>query len=214
MTTLVLCVDRGGTPADETPLVGADAVRSLVTDAGVEDPEDSRVNCYLEALRVARDLRSEGDEAVVALVASGGDGVNVDPLEGYYFWGTEGRVSYADDRIAVNALWPRTVIATAALAAGTDEVVGGPLQAVLGRSLEAVRAANRSTGRSARYVPHVTGTPAQMERRLALARSHGIDTVLYAPMLAGLPAAWEVPGKNFLSPSPSSCSSFMDRRAA
>jgi len=45
----------------------------LVTDIGLDDPEDSRVNCLLEALRVTRDLRSEGEESVVAVV-TGTDG--------------------------------------------------------------------------------------------------------------------------------------------
>jgi putative membrane protein len=77
VTTLVLCVDRAndvGRAAGVTPpVVGWEAVRSLVTDVGLADPEDSSVNCMLEALRVARDLRDEAEEAVVAVVAGGGD---------------------------------------------------------------------------------------------------------------------------------------------
>ncbi|MFB6093076.1 MAG: DUF373 family protein [Haloquadratum sp.] len=77
MTTLVLCVDRsndiGRTSGVELPVVGWEAVRSLVTDVGLADPEDSSVNCILEALRVARDLRDEREETVVAVVAGGGD---------------------------------------------------------------------------------------------------------------------------------------------
>jgi putative membrane protein len=77
VTTLVLSVDRGGSPG-AAPLVGDAAVESLITEAGVADPEDSRVNCYLETLRVARELRGDGDEAVPAVVASDGDAVTVD----------------------------------------------------------------------------------------------------------------------------------------
>ncbi|MFB6191796.1 MAG: DUF373 family protein [Haloarculaceae archaeon] len=79
MTTLVLCVDRDGRLTDgDAPVVGWEAIRALVTDAGVEDPEDARVNCLLEALQVTRDLRDNGEEAVVALVSGGGDAVGAD----------------------------------------------------------------------------------------------------------------------------------------
>ena len=77
MTTLVVCVDRtddiGRKTGLSTPVSGWEAVHSLVTDVGLADPEDSSVNCLLEALRVARDLRDENEEAVVAVV-SGGSG--------------------------------------------------------------------------------------------------------------------------------------------
>jgi putative membrane protein len=78
VSTLVVCVDREGTLGTDAPVVGWEAVRALVTDVGVDDPEDSRVNCLLETLRVARDLRDEGEESVVAVVTGGGDGVNSD----------------------------------------------------------------------------------------------------------------------------------------
>ncbi|MFC4553096.1 MULTISPECIES: DUF373 family protein [Halorussus] len=74
MSTLVVCVDRdddiGAKTGLETPVSGWEAVRSLVTDVGLADPEDSGVNCLLEALRVARDLR-DGDEEVTVAVISG-----------------------------------------------------------------------------------------------------------------------------------------------
>jgi putative membrane protein len=77
VTTLVLCVDRaddiGRTVGVSMPVDGWDAVRSLVTDVGLADPEDSTVNCLLEALRVTRDLRSDGESAVVAVVSGTGD---------------------------------------------------------------------------------------------------------------------------------------------
>ena len=72
MSTLVVCLYRGpALSAAEPPYVGREAVERLVTSAGVEDPEDSRVNCLLEGLRVARDL----DDATVAVVTSAGDSV-------------------------------------------------------------------------------------------------------------------------------------------
>ncbi|WP_435063050.1 DUF373 family protein [Halobaculum sp. EA56] len=77
MTTLVLCVDRsndvGRKAGVDTPVLGWEAVRSLVTDLGLADPEDAGVNCLLESLRVARDLSDEGEEAVVAVVSGAGD---------------------------------------------------------------------------------------------------------------------------------------------
>lgn len=77
MTTLVLCVDRsndiGRTVGLRTPVVGWEAVQSLVTEVGLADPEDSGVNCLLESLRVVRDLKDEDEDAVVAVVSGGSD---------------------------------------------------------------------------------------------------------------------------------------------
>ena len=78
MSTLVVCVDRDGGINHETPVVGWEAIRGLVTEIGIDDPEDSRVNCLLEALRVGRDLRDSGETAIVAVVSGGGEGVNSD----------------------------------------------------------------------------------------------------------------------------------------
>ncbi|QSG09238.1 DUF373 family protein [Halapricum desulfuricans] len=80
MTTLVVCIDRGGavTGDAEAPVVGWEAVESLVTDFGIKDPEDSQVNCLLESLRVARDLEDSGDDAVVAVLSGVGDPVSID----------------------------------------------------------------------------------------------------------------------------------------
>ena len=79
VSTLVVCVDRSGDirrkAGVETPISGWDAVRSLVTDVGIADPEDSGVNCLLEALRVTRELRDGNEETVVAVVSGGGDSV-------------------------------------------------------------------------------------------------------------------------------------------
>lgn len=73
MTTLVLCVDRSDTVGRaaglETPVVGWEAVRSLVIEVGLEDPEDTSVNSLLEGLRVTRDLRDEDQDAVVAVIS-------------------------------------------------------------------------------------------------------------------------------------------------
>ncbi|TSD09521.1 hypothetical protein DP107_15380 [Haloglomus irregulare] len=77
MSTLVLCVDRSGGPTGD-PIVGRDAIEALVMEVGVADPEDSRVNCLLESLRVADDVAAEGGDPVVAVVSGGGDGVDAD----------------------------------------------------------------------------------------------------------------------------------------
>jgi len=55
------------------PVSGWEPVRSLVTDVGLDDPEDANVNCILEALRATRELRDERESAVVAVVSGGGD---------------------------------------------------------------------------------------------------------------------------------------------
>jgi len=77
MATLVVSVDRGGgiyrESGVETPVVGREAVSDLVTEIGVTDPEDSEVNCLLEALRVTRDVSAEGEETTVAAVTGGGE---------------------------------------------------------------------------------------------------------------------------------------------
>lgn len=80
MSTLVVCLDRGGehSAIEEPPVVGFEAVESLVTVFGIDDPEDSRVNCLLEGLRVTRVLREEGEDATVAVISGSGDTVGID----------------------------------------------------------------------------------------------------------------------------------------
>ncbi len=77
MTTLVVCLDRTGDigrKADiDMPVAGWSRVRSLVTDIGLSDPEDSNVNAILEGLRITRSIREEGDAATVAVVSGGAD---------------------------------------------------------------------------------------------------------------------------------------------
>jgi len=71
VSTLVVCLHRGDALDIDPPVVGREPVESLVTTLGVDDPEDSRVNCLLEGLRVARDI----DDAVVAVVSVAGESV-------------------------------------------------------------------------------------------------------------------------------------------
>nr|WP_303650255.1 DUF373 family protein [Halalkalicoccus sp. NIPERK01] len=76
---MVVCLDRSDEIARagdvSPPVVGWEALRSLVIDVGLADPEDSSVNCLLETLRVARELRESDEEATVALVTGGADAV-------------------------------------------------------------------------------------------------------------------------------------------
>jgi len=73
VTTLVICLDRtddvGRVTGLRSPIVGWEAVRALVTDIGLADPEDSGVNTLLEGLRVAQDLRDDDEEAIVAVIS-------------------------------------------------------------------------------------------------------------------------------------------------
>ena len=77
VTTLVVCLDRtddvGRKTGLRTPIVGWEAVRALVTDVGLADPEDSGVNTLLESLRVAQSLRDGDEETVVAVVSGDRD---------------------------------------------------------------------------------------------------------------------------------------------
>ena len=78
VTTLVVCIDRDSPVADRCPVVGRHAVETTITETGIVDPEDSRINCLLEGLRVADDLESEGEDTVVAVVGGSGDAVGSD----------------------------------------------------------------------------------------------------------------------------------------
>ncbi|TKR25204.1 DUF373 family protein [Natronomonas salsuginis] len=78
MSTLVVYVDRDRGGRHDGTTVGWEAVQALVTDIGLEDPEDSRVNCLLETLHVARDLSDGGEETVVAVIPGDGEGIKTD----------------------------------------------------------------------------------------------------------------------------------------
>ncbi|MFB6113535.1 MAG: DUF373 family protein, partial [Halodesulfurarchaeum sp.] len=79
MRTLVVVVDRAGDVPGKTglatPIAGWEAIQSLVVDLGIADPEDSTVNCLLEGLNVTKGLRDEDEEAIVAVVSGGTEGV-------------------------------------------------------------------------------------------------------------------------------------------
>ncbi len=50
----------------------------------------------------------------------------------------------------------------------------------------ATRKAAKATGRSTRYVPSLAGYYDEMERQIGQARDEGLDTVMIAPMIAGV----------------------------
>ncbi len=67
----------------------------------------------------------------------------------------------------------------------------------------AVREANRATGHATRYVPSLSGNLDRLRAQMAIAREAGVDTVLIAPMIVGLPAfdalVREYPGMAFMA---------------
>ena len=77
MNQLVLCVDRssdlGRSTGRSFPVVGEAEVAELAMVAGRADPEDSRVNTLLEALRVYDSLGAEGADRLIAVIAGGSD---------------------------------------------------------------------------------------------------------------------------------------------
>lgn len=80
MSTLVVCIDRTGalTTSRDSPVIGRSAVESLLLEAGLVDPEDSRVNCLLEALRVADETAADGGNPLVAVLSGADDQVRTD----------------------------------------------------------------------------------------------------------------------------------------
>jgi ribulose-bisphosphate carboxylase large chain len=57
---------------------------------------------------------------------------------------------------------------------------------------QAVREANRATGRQSIYVPNLIGTPATVLEQLRFAQDEGCCAVMLAPMLLGLPFLAEI----------------------
>ena len=69
---LVLCVDKDddiGRVGIKTPLIGYDSVLKAAIDFAVKRPEDADTNAIFSALKLARELSSEGKKCEVALIA-------------------------------------------------------------------------------------------------------------------------------------------------
>ena len=74
MSVLVVYLDvnEGGnrdSSEESQYLVGQEEVEELVSIVGLEDPENSQVNCLLEALKVTKELEHAGERAEVAVVS-------------------------------------------------------------------------------------------------------------------------------------------------
>jgi ribulose-bisphosphate carboxylase large chain len=69
---------------------------------------------------------------------------------------------------------------------GLADQAYSPFSARIEAIAPALRAAEKATGRAARYVPSLSGNLDDMRRQVAMARQAGIDTVMIAPMIAGL----------------------------
>ena len=52
----------------------------------------------------------------------------------------------------------------------------------------AIAAACKETGRATRYLPSLSGNLDQLRSKVKIARDHGLDTLLVAPMVVGLPS--------------------------
>jgi len=52
----------------------------------------------------------------------------------------------------------------------------------------AIRTARSQTGRATRYLPSLSGNLDQLRQQVTIARDHGLDTLLIAPMVVGLPS--------------------------
>jgi ribulose-bisphosphate carboxylase large chain len=69
---------------------------------------------------------------------------------------------------------------------GLADQAFSPFAARLEAIAPAGRAVEKARGRAARYVPSLSGDLETMRRQVAVARQAGIDTVMVAPMIAGL----------------------------
>ncbi len=71
---------------------------------------------------------------------------------------------------------------------GLSDQEAAPFAARVAACRAAVARAAAGSGREALYVPNVSGSPAELARRTALAREAGCRAVMVAPSLVGLPA--------------------------
>jgi ribulose-bisphosphate carboxylase large chain len=69
---------------------------------------------------------------------------------------------------------------------GLADPPAAPFRERLARCQEAVEQANRETGGTSRYLPHLTGPPAVLAERLEAARAAGCRGALAAPLALGL----------------------------
>ena len=70
---LIICVDRDNDVGERvgvrTPVIGRDACLEVATKLGLSDPEDSDINAIFEGVRLYDELRSEGEDVELVLLA-------------------------------------------------------------------------------------------------------------------------------------------------
>jgi len=71
---------------------------------------------------------------------------------------------------------------------GLADQISAPFAERVPAVAAAVRAATGDTGHDTRYLPSVTGNLDALRRQVRIARDCGLDTLLIAPMVVGLPA--------------------------
>ena len=69
---------------------------------------------------------------------------------------------------------------------GLADQAFSPFAARVAAVAEAVAAVTRRSGKPTRYLPSLAGSLDDMRRQVEVARAHGLDTLLIAPMIAGV----------------------------
>jgi ribulose-bisphosphate carboxylase large chain len=75
---------------------------------------------------------------------------------------------------------------------GLADQAAAPFSQRVAACQAAVAAVNRTTGGTTRYAPSLVGGPRRLAHHARIARDHGVEVVLVAPMLVGLPAFAEL----------------------
>ena len=118
--------------------------------------------------------------------------------------GLRRRVGAMDRALTCSALKPQGLPAEALAVVAGKLALGGidfikddhgladqayaPFAARVAACAAAVAAANAATGGTTRYAPSLSGNLDSLRRQARIARDHGVDTLLAAPMILGLPA--------------------------
>jgi len=79
---------------------------------------------------------------------------------------------------------------------GISDQAYSPYRERVALCAEAARRAAQTTGRLSRYVPSLSGHYGTMRDQIAIARDNGLDTAMFAPMLAGLATAQALAAQN------------------
>jgi ribulose-bisphosphate carboxylase large chain len=71
---------------------------------------------------------------------------------------------------------------------GLADQAMAPFEARVACVAQAVQVASVRTGKATRYLPNVSGNLDAIRRQIAFARDQGLDTILIAPMIVGMPS--------------------------